>query len=169
MRRGWIIGGVMLIFLGMTAFPAGAATFASPAFQTQWVAGEAIQTDFWGPPVATSDSGRKEYYKDAPAGHRLVQYFDKGRMEWTDPPGRITNGLLPVEMIRGRVQFGDAPSSASRRRISRSRATRATPARPMRRSVAGRAASSPRRRADGRVDHDRDGRHRQYLAGQPGD
>ena len=34
--------------------------------------GEAVTTDFWGQPVA-SDSGRTEYYKDAPAGNRLVQ------------------------------------------------------------------------------------------------
>ena len=107
MRRGWIIGGIMLMILGLTAYPASATTFAAPDFQTQWVAGEAIQTNFWGPPT-TSDGGRKEYYKDAPSGQRTVQYFDKGRMEWTDPPGRVTNGLLPVEMIRGRVQFGDA-------------------------------------------------------------
>ncbi len=106
MRRGWIIGSLALIVIGMTAFPAGAAGFATPAFQTQWVAGEAIETNFWGP-LTTSDGGRTEYYKDAPAGQRRVQYFDKGRMEWTDPPGLVTNGLLPVEMIRGRVQFGD--------------------------------------------------------------
>jgi len=106
MRRGCIIGGVLLLLTGLTSFPAGAATFASPAFQTQWVAGEAITTNFWGP-LTTSDGGRREYYKDAPAGQRLVQYFDKGRMEFTDPPGLVTNGLLPVEMIRGRVQFGD--------------------------------------------------------------
>jgi hypothetical protein len=106
MRRGWIIGGIALVLIGLTAFPAGAAAFAVPAFQTQWVAGEAITTNFWGSPV-TALPPKPEYYKDAPSGQRTVQYFDKGRMEWTDPPGRVTNGLLPVEMIRGRVQFGD--------------------------------------------------------------
>jgi hypothetical protein len=106
MRRGWIIGGVVLMIVGLTASPTGAATFAIPAFQTQWVAGEAITTNFWGPPVAGSPP-KTEYYKDAPSGQRTVQYFDKGRMEWMDPPGLLTNGLLPVEMIRGRVQFGD--------------------------------------------------------------
>lgn len=107
MRRGCIIGGMALMLIGLTAFPAGAGAFAVPAFQSQWVAGEAITANFWGP-LATADGGRVEYYRDAPAGQRLVQYFDKGRMEWTDPPGLVTNGLLPVEMIRGRVQFGDA-------------------------------------------------------------
>lgn len=87
--------------------PAGAANlFAAPAFQQQWVLGEALTANFWGP-LATAGDGRNEYYKDAPAGQRLVQYFDKGRMEWADPPGLATNGLLATEMIRGRVQFGD--------------------------------------------------------------
>lgn len=81
--------------------------FAAPAFQQQWVLGEAVTVNFWGP-LATASEGRTEYYKDAPAGQRLVQYFDKGRMEWADPPGLATNGLLASEMIRGRVQFGDA-------------------------------------------------------------
>jgi hypothetical protein len=106
MRRGWIIGSFVLLVIAITAPPASAAQFATPAFQTQWVAGEAITPNFWGP-LATAPDPRQEYYKDAPAGQRLVQYFDKGRMEWTDPPGLATNGLLPVEMIRGRVQFGD--------------------------------------------------------------
>ena len=107
MRRGCIIGGVLLLLTGLTSFPAGAATFASPAFQTQWVAGEAITTNFWGP-LTTSDGGRREYYKDAPAGQRLVQYFDKGRMELTNPGGGIvTNGLLATELITGQLQVGD--------------------------------------------------------------
>ncbi len=106
MRRGCIIGGVVLLLVSLTTFPAGAASFATAAFQTQWVRGEAITTNFWGP-LSTSDGGRSEYYKDAPAGQRIVQYFDKGRMEWVEPPGLVTNGLLPVEMIRGRVQMGD--------------------------------------------------------------
>ena len=104
MRRWCVIGGIVLALI--TAPPVGAFGFATPAFQTQWVAGESITTGFWGQPVA-SDSGRTEYYRDAPAGQRLVQYFDKGRMEWEDPPGLVTNGLLPIEMIRGRVQMGD--------------------------------------------------------------
>lgn len=88
------------------AFPVAAAQFATPAFAGQWAAGEAVTVNFWGP-LATASDPKTEYYKDAQAGNRLVQYFDKGRMEWTDPPSIVTNGLLPVEMIRGRIQFGD--------------------------------------------------------------
>jgi hypothetical protein len=46
-------------------------------------------------------------------GTRLVQYFDKARMELNNPSGDrtslwfVTNGLLVVEMIGGRLQLGD--------------------------------------------------------------
>ncbi len=95
------------LLLAGAAMPVGATNaFATPAFQQTWVLGESVTANFWGP-LATAGDGRNEYYKDAPAGQRLVQYFDKGRMEWADPPGLATNGLLATEMIRGRVQFGD--------------------------------------------------------------
>jgi len=106
MRRAWVLGGIAMLLVGLTAFPAAAAPFAAPAFQTQWAAGEALTANFWGP-LSTASDGRQEYYRDAQSGQRTVQYFEKGRMEYTDPPGVITNGLLPVEMIRGRVQLGN--------------------------------------------------------------
>jgi hypothetical protein len=37
---------------------------------------------------------------------RLVQYFDKGRMELTN--GTVTNGLLASEIVKGQIQTGDA-------------------------------------------------------------
>jgi hypothetical protein len=40
-------------------------------------------------------------------GKRLVQYFDKARMEQTTPGGSVTNGLLTVELLSGRLQTGD--------------------------------------------------------------
>ncbi|CAN5736290.1 hypothetical protein BH23CHL2_BH23CHL2_16050 [soil metagenome] len=55
-----------------------------------------------------------EDYQEAPDGTRLVQYFDKTRMEITHPDGdpdsiwHVTNGLLVVELISGRIQVGDA-------------------------------------------------------------
>ena len=42
-----------------------------------------------------------------------MQYYDKARMEINDPSGErdsrffVTNGLLVVELISGRVQTGD--------------------------------------------------------------
>src|SRR5436309_2594018 len=56
----------------------------------------------WGP--AGWDT-RQEPYAEAPGGQRLVSYYDKARMEITDPradpasPWFVTNGLLVWEMI----------------------------------------------------------------------
>src|SRR4051812_15936811 len=103
--------------------PATAATaFASEKFAAQWQQGEALLTNFWGP-LATARDGRLEPYAEGTAGpvcppgqvcpavlmqgQRLVQYFDKARMEQTTPSGSVTNGLLTVEMLSGRVQTGD--------------------------------------------------------------
>jgi hypothetical protein len=80
--------------------------FANPAFQTQWQQGEALVPNFWGPP---DTPGLMESYVEAPGGgQRLVQYFDKGRMELTDPAGGVTNGLLANELITGLLQTGNS-------------------------------------------------------------
>ena len=58
--------------------------------------------------VAGADAGGA-----ASGGWRMVQYFDKSRMEVTDPYGDtdvlwfVTNGLLTVELVTGRLQLGD--------------------------------------------------------------
>ena len=84
-----------------------ASGFADPAFQAQWQAGEAIAPNFWGP-LETAQPGQREIYPDAPGKRRLVQYFDKGRMELTNPTnGTVTNGLLATELISGKLQVGD--------------------------------------------------------------
>jgi sortase (surface protein transpeptidase) len=57
-----------------------------------------------------------EPYAEAPdgSGKRLVQYFDKARMEINNPrlapgsSGFVTNGLLTVELISGRMQVGNS-------------------------------------------------------------
>ena len=101
---------VMVLLIGALqgASAAEAANrFADPAFQSQWQAGEAISQNFWGP-LETAQPGQQEFYADAPGKQRLVQYFDKGRMELTDPAnGTITNGLLATELITGKLQVGD--------------------------------------------------------------
>jgi hypothetical protein len=84
---------------------AGAAQYADPAFQQQWSQGEAITPNFWGP-LTTARDGQQEQYKEAQGGQRLVQYFDKGRMELTN--GTVTNGLLATELTKGQLQLGDA-------------------------------------------------------------
>ena len=96
-----------------------AAPFADGAFENIWtrndlpVAAKTIGRSWtWGPaPLASG----LESYVDAPdgSGKRLVQYFDKARMEINNPGGDptsnsfVTNGLLTVELISGRMQVGD--------------------------------------------------------------
>jgi hypothetical protein len=60
----------------------------------------------WGPSPITA--GVQEAYAEGAGGTRLVQYFDKSRMELNDPStGYVTNGLLVMEMIEGRIQVGE--------------------------------------------------------------
>src|SRR5262245_52223264 len=110
MRRG-LCGSLIGAFLiaAVLAVPIGAASsFANPAFQQQWQQGEAITTNFWGP-LASAHNGQMEPYTESLGGMRLVQYFDKARMELTNPTtGTVTNGLLATELITGKVQLGDA-------------------------------------------------------------
>src|SRR3954463_3493441 len=106
-----VISGVLLLTPAFALFNASAASgFANPAFQTQWQQGEALTPNFWGP-LQLAHEGQNEQYKEAPGGQRLVQYFDKARMELTNPStGVVTNGLLAVELISGRLQLGDNTS-----------------------------------------------------------
>jgi hypothetical protein len=68
---------------------------------------------FWGPPETAWTT--RELYVDDPTGtrSRLVRYYDKSRMEINNPNGNrndpfyVTNGLLTVELISGRVQVGN--------------------------------------------------------------
>jgi hypothetical protein len=55
-----------------------------------------------------------EPYKEAPKGWRFVTYYDKARMEITNPaaptannPYFVTNGLLVREMVTGQLQLGN--------------------------------------------------------------
>ena len=95
----------MALLVSLVASPGhteAASAFASPTFQGQWQESETIAPNFWGP-IANAKEGQQEVYGDA---QRLVQYFDKGRMEITR--NRLTNGLLATELVRGRIQTGDA-------------------------------------------------------------
>jgi hypothetical protein len=93
--------------------------FASPAFQRTWertdkpvASGQVQRSWYWGPTANTP--GLNEEYIEGAGGRRLVQYFDKSRMEINNPAGDpnspffVTNGLLTVELISGRMQTGNA-------------------------------------------------------------
>jgi hypothetical protein len=106
-----------LLLLSLTLATAAAAAPDRGAFQRIWARtdqpvadGKVQRTWYWGPaPIMTVE----EPYLEGPGGMRLVQYFDKGRMEITnpndDPRGEwyVTSGLLAREMVSGRVQVGD--------------------------------------------------------------
>jgi hypothetical protein len=94
-----------------------ATDFADPAFQKTWertdrvvAEGKAGRTWLWGEKPFQS---AQEAYAEAPGSQRLVQYFDKSRMEITNPGGDknskwyVTNGLLVKELITGQMQVGD--------------------------------------------------------------
>lgn len=133
-RRGirlTLLAGLVIGTLGgLRAAPAPAAPaaaaplrlvldqFADPAFFNVWERTDALvaqgavsRTWLWGP---TAGPEKREPWTDSPGGTRLVQYFDKGRMEITNPsapptdPFFVTNGLLAVELIGGQAQTGPA-------------------------------------------------------------
>jgi serine-type D-Ala-D-Ala carboxypeptidase (penicillin-binding protein 5/6) len=73
--------------------------------------GTATRSWLWGPEPFTSV--RREAYREAVDAERMVQYFDKGRMEINDPGAPITSGWyvtgghLARELISGYHQIGD--------------------------------------------------------------
>ncbi len=106
-------------------------TIGHPAFLRLWSTQDGPVADrveparswTWGPqPISPV---LPEQMQDSPGGVRMVQYFDKSRMEINNPnadpaaPWYVTNGLLPVEMMTGRVQVGyDAFVDGEAARIS---------------------------------------------------
>ena len=90
--------------------------FADPTFRQLWgrsdlavATGRANRSWIWG---AAAAQRRYERFDQVPGAVRLVQYFDKARMEINDPAADrrsawfVTCGLLVVELITGRVQVG---------------------------------------------------------------
>src|SRR5919199_3498335 len=116
------VGLASLLVLGVMVFnalPVAAVDVAHPSFRRVWdrtdslvASGQVARTWFWGPePRAAA----QEQYVDAPTGTgtRLVQYFDKSRMEVNNPNADpnaqwfVTNGLLTIELISGQMQIGN--------------------------------------------------------------
>jgi len=121
--RRWLIVVTLVVTLTASSSSTSQAqaetnAFADPAFAARWervdrpVATGAVQRSWiWGPSPLTG--GLTERYQESPARSRLVQYFDKGRMELTHPDGDpnaewfVTGGLLTRELVSGRIQLGD--------------------------------------------------------------
>ena len=120
MNRRHFIGGVCAAAasLTFTLDPVRAAqTITNDAFRRVWTRQDyPVQQQLtnrswtWGP-APISDPVR-EQYAESPEGMRTVQYFDKSRMEINDPTADpnatwyVTNGLLPIELMTGRLQVG---------------------------------------------------------------
>ncbi|HYP21097.1 MAG TPA: DUF5107 domain-containing protein, partial [Chloroflexia bacterium] len=119
-----LLAGAALLLVLLPALPFQAATsavaadFADPAFKRVWMRTDKLVADgavkrsfYWGPAPGES---RMEAYAQGPGGMRRVQYFDKSRMEINNPAGDrnnaffVTNGLLTVELVSGKMQVGNA-------------------------------------------------------------
>ncbi|MGI8687114.1 MAG: hypothetical protein ACR2M3_00905 [Thermomicrobiales bacterium] len=110
--RRTLLVALVLCLVPLATTVSAASTFASPAFETQWKQGEALAPNFWGPLANATDGITEEYLYSGTNKTRLVQYFDKGRMERYDgvtntPEVRVTNGLLATEMVKGQIQIAD--------------------------------------------------------------
>lgn len=90
--------------------------FSNLQFQNRWVeqdrlVGSTGVSRFytWGPSVNTTTVLESEPYKESPNGRRLVQYFEKARMELNQPfgGGSVTTGLLVRDLVTGQRQDGD--------------------------------------------------------------
>lgn len=114
-----LVVAITLALLGATSVGSTTAApgFASDAFSGVWtrtdapvLEGKVSRTWFWGPQPNTLAT--YERYLDSPGQQRLVQYFDKGRMEINNPGGDatspwfVTSGLIDRELISGRIQIG---------------------------------------------------------------
>jgi hypothetical protein len=117
------IAGTAALAVGLLAPFAGPAeakraTFSDPAFEQVWQRSDlpveqrrVARSWTWGPEPTYSTY---EPYMQGPAGRHLVTYLDKSRMEINNPSGDrgsrwyVTNGLLVVDMVSGRIQVGDS-------------------------------------------------------------
>src|SRR5687767_3607111 len=96
---------------------AAQSNFADPSFSQLWertdapvLSGRVARSWYWGPGPGQQ---HQEPYSGSATGTRLVQYFDKARMEVNNPQGDrssewfVTTGLLVVDMVSGKQQVGD--------------------------------------------------------------
>lgn len=118
-RRGLFVLITSIALITITpAFTATALAPGSDPFQRTWTRTDAPvaalqveRTWVWGPAAFTAPM--HEPYGDHPGDTRVVQYFDKARMEVTYPAADrtrhwyVTNGLLVVELVSGRLQTAD--------------------------------------------------------------
>ena len=120
MSRRFAAAGVIWIMLIVQLADLVSASHGNAAevFERTWsrpdlpvLAGEVQRTWIWGPEPTTDVI--HESYAESDGGQRSVQYYDKSRMEVTFTDGDqnsiwyVTNGLLVIELMTGRLQLGD--------------------------------------------------------------
>lgn len=95
-----------------------APAFGNASFERTWrrtddpvASGAVHRTWMWGPQPNTAAVTESYVHAGQIDGTRLVQYFDKSRMEdnaaYASDPWDVTNGLLAEELMSGNMQFGD--------------------------------------------------------------
>ncbi len=122
MRRvGLFLSVIMLLSLFTAFIPTETQALALPALpapvkkivdrtDAPVYGGQTKRSWTWGEYFASQN----ELYSESPGGNRAVYYFDKGRLEITNPAVDqnydfyATSGLLLKELITGQAQLGDA-------------------------------------------------------------
>ncbi len=117
LRVAIALSAVAASLAGLTVTSAHGAV-ANAEFDEVWertdlpvLEGQANRTWMWGPEPFTE--ALSEPYWESPGGWRQVQYFDKSRMEITNPNGDtgsvwyVTNGLLARELMTGQIPMSD--------------------------------------------------------------
>jgi hypothetical protein len=107
----------LILSLAPHGSQAAQSGFADPSFSPIWertdalvLSGRVARSWYWGPGPGQT---LQEPYTGSITGTRLVQYFDKARMEVNNPQGDrssewfVTTGLLVVDMVSGKQQVGD--------------------------------------------------------------
>jgi hypothetical protein len=103
------ISAILIVVGVVSVFPVReveSQSFANPAFQRTWVGSVSATTpalDVWG---SEPLGWRVEPYAGASKDRRIVQYFERGRMEVESGSNRITSGLLVHEMVNGEIDLG---------------------------------------------------------------
>ncbi|XSG73824.1 hypothetical protein ACP8Y2_16725 [Herpetosiphon llansteffanensis] len=115
-RVCWVTIVSLLLVASLNPQPSSANAFEQAAFKTIWQRTDGLvqqglvgRTWLWGPEAAMN---HYEAYAENPNGARLVQYFDKSRMEISNPNAPhdqwfVTNGLIVKEMVSSKLQIGD--------------------------------------------------------------
>lgn len=123
LRTKYFVSLATAVLLLIALVPAAFAAYEKPAFnhplfEQTWVENDQEVLDgtsalswTWGPAYEPGRFVGQEDYVEAPNGVRTVQYFDKSRMEdnsyRSSGQWAVTNGLLVVELVTGRMQMGD--------------------------------------------------------------